>query len=57
MAFAKAVGTPPVEALVAAGYLEPGDAGQVVKVTSSLKDFTTDELLDEIRSRTIDGRG
>lgn len=42
---------------MAAGYLEPGDAGQVVKVTSSLKDFTTDELLDEIRSRTIDGRG
>lgn len=58
VAFAKAVGRPAVEALIAAGYLEPCDAGQPVNVVQqSIRDFSTDELLDELRRRAIRGDG
>ena len=53
VAFAKAVGRPPVEALIAAGYLEPSDAGQTVSVGQSIREFSIDELLDELRRRSI----
>lgn len=57
VAFARAIGRPPVEALIAAGYLEPGDATETASVQASIRDVSTDELLDELRRRTIDGRG
>ena len=55
VAFARAVGKPAVEALIAAGYLEPADAKEIANVGQSIREFTTDELLDELRQRTIDG--
>ena len=55
VAFAKAVGRPPVEALIAAGYLEPADADATVSVGQSIQEFSTDALLDELRRRAIGG--
>lgn len=57
VAFARAVGKPPIEALIAAGYLEPDEACGIASVQSSIRDFTTDELLNEVRRRTIAGMG
>lgn len=57
VAFARAVDKPAVEALIAAGYLEPGDAAEAAAIHSSLRDFSTDELLEELRRRTIEGAG
>lgn len=57
VAFARAIGKPPLEALIAAGYLEPREAGDTASVQSSIREFTTDELLNELRRRTIEGRG
>lgn len=57
VAFARAVNKPAIEALIAAGYLEPSDATGAAAVQSSIRDFTTDELLAEIRRRTIAGTG
>jgi transcriptional regulator with XRE-family HTH domain len=55
VAFAKALGRPPIEALLAAGYLTRGDvAAGVVEIHTSLAQFTTDELLAEIRRRVVD---
>lgn len=46
----------PVEALVAAGYLRPGEVGVSFKPKSGrtpIKEYSTDELLAEIRHRTL----
>lgn len=46
----------PVEALVAAGYLRHDEVGVSFKPKSGrtpIKDYSTDELLTEIRNRTI----
>lgn len=50
IAFAKSYNQPAVEALVAAGYLEASDAAATVR--TPLEQFSTDELLDELRKRT-----
>lgn len=55
VAFARAIGKPPVEALVAAGYLMPYEVEQRIEVTQPLSDYGTDDLLDELRRRTIHG--
>jgi transcriptional regulator with XRE-family HTH domain len=52
-AFARAIGKPPVEALVAAGYLTPTEAAQRIEINRPLSDYSTDDLLDELRHRTI----
>lgn len=57
VAFARAVGKPPVEALIAAGYLHPDEVAATASVQSSVREFTTDELLNEVRRRTIEGTG
>ena len=53
--FARAIGKPPVEALVAAGYLTPSEAAQHIEVLNPLSDVATDDLLEELRRRTING--
>jgi len=53
VAFANAVGTPPVEALIVAGFLKPENVTQVVNIRPSIQDFSTEELFDELRRRTI----
>ena len=50
IAFAKAYKQPAVEALVAAGYLEASDAAATVR--TPLREFSTDELLSELRRRS-----
>lgn len=41
----------PVEALVAAGYLEPSDAAAVIEVNRSAADLSDDELVAELAGR------
>ena len=49
IAFAKAFQQPPVEALVAAGYLDAADAASTVR--TSLSEYRDGELYDELRRR------
>ena len=58
VAFARALGEEPLEALIAAGYLTPEEAGAQVCVKSGLGSFSTQHLLDELAGRVIrDGGG
>ncbi len=50
IAFARAFGQPPVEALVAAGYLTEAEAA--AKSRTLLVEYSDRELLDELRRRT-----
>lgn len=50
VAFARGMGADPVEALVAAGYLDPAEVG-AVEVTASAAALSDDALLDEVRIR------
>jgi transcriptional regulator with XRE-family HTH domain len=50
--FAKAFGQPPVEALVAAGYLDSADVASTVR--TPLSEYSSTELFDELRARTQD---
>ena len=52
IAFARAFKQPAVEALVAAGYLEASDAATTVR--TPLRQFSTDELMAELRTRYTD---
>jgi transcriptional regulator with XRE-family HTH domain len=52
IAFARAFSRSPVEALVAAGYLQSDEAS--VKARSPLSEYSSSELLDELRSRNPD---
>jgi hypothetical protein len=52
IAFAKAFRQPPVEALVAAGYLDAADAASTVR--TPLSEYSSGELFDELRSRNPD---
>jgi transcriptional regulator with XRE-family HTH domain len=52
VAFARALGQNPVEALVAAGYLTVDEAGAATVVRTPLRDYAVGELLDELRRRT-----
>lgn len=51
IAFARAYGRPPVEALVAAGILDAGDAADVIEVHTGLTALTDAELITEIQQR------
>ncbi len=44
-------GRSPIEGLLAAGYLEPDEAGQPLDVRSSLADLPAAEIADEVRRR------
>lgn len=56
--FARAYRRPPVEALIAAGYLQPNDISDndVIELGASLSDVSADELLKEVRRRIPDDR-
>jgi transcriptional regulator with XRE-family HTH domain len=52
--FARAFDQPPVEALMAAGYLTPAEAGvkaRLPKARTPLREYTMHELLDELSRR------
>lgn len=51
VSFARALGRPPVEALVAAGYLQVGEASHSIEVRTPISDYTDIELLDELKRR------
>lgn len=52
--FARNMGRPPIEALVAAGYITPEEAGVSPSLQISVRELPTDELLAEIRRRVSD---
>lgn len=49
--FARGIGESPVEALIAAGYLEPGETEGVIEVYQKLADLSDDELVAELTAR------
>lgn len=51
IAFARAFDQPPVEALIAAGYLKPEDAASTAR--TPLAEYSISEILDELRRRTV----
>lgn len=51
VAFARALGVPPVEALVAAGYISSTEANHAIEVRTPISDYSDVELLDELRRR------
>jgi transcriptional regulator with XRE-family HTH domain len=52
--FARSLGRSPVEALVAAGYITPEEAGMAPDLQISSRDLATEELLAEVRRRVRD---
>lgn len=52
--FARRLGRPPLEALIAAGYITPAEAGISPDIRISIRELPTDELLAEIRRRVND---
>jgi transcriptional regulator with XRE-family HTH domain len=57
VAFARAYGHSPVEALVAAGYLKSGELGvvELTTLTGDLTSVSVDSLLSELRRRVLAG--
>lgn len=53
--FARAFRRPPVEALIAAGYLTENEAADVVEVRPSMADIPDEALLTEVRRRMSGG--
>lgn len=51
VSFARNIGKPPVEALVAAGYLTRADAAAVIEVSEPLSARPDEELLAEVAAR------
>lgn len=51
MEFARAFGQEPVKALIAAGYLQPGDVRGVIEVYQSRSELSDDELIAELVAR------
>lgn len=51
VAFARALGLPPVEALVAAGYINAGETNHAIEVRTPISDYSDIELLDELKRR------
>ena len=49
--FARHYERPPTEALVAAGYLSPDEADEVIEVAMSTGDLAVDDLIEEMRRR------
>lgn len=56
VSFARALGVPPVEALVAAGFLHTNEASHAIEVRTAITDYSDVELLDELKRRAT-GRG
>lgn len=52
--FARSLGRSPIEGLVAAGYLNPDEAGIAPDLQISVRELPTEELLAEIRRRVGD---
>lgn len=52
--FARSLGRSPVEAMVAAGYITPAEAGIEPSLQISIRDLPTEGLLAEIRRRVAD---
>lgn len=48
---ARVYGRSPIEGLLAAGYLEPGEAGQPVDIRSSARHLADEELAAEVARR------
>jgi hypothetical protein len=57
VAFARSLHRSPIEALIAAGYLEPHEAAGVIKVVRSRADFSDLELLAELGDRLAERPG
>lgn len=55
--FARGLRQSPVEALIAAGYLEPGEVAGVIEVVRSTTDLPDDELVDELSRRLGERHG
>lgn len=53
--FARALDEQPLEALIAAGYLTLDEAKIDTTVRPSIASFSTDELFEELRKRTLEG--
>jgi transcriptional regulator with XRE-family HTH domain len=53
VAFARAFGQSPIEALVAAGYLTAEEAAGETR--TPISEYSTQELFDELRDRTLGG--
>ena len=51
VAFARGLRQPPIEALIAAGYLEPHEASGVIEVMRSREELSDTELLIELGQR------
>lgn len=51
ISFARGLNRSPIEALIAAGYLEPADLDGPIEVAQSPAALTDDALVDELRSR------
>lgn len=51
VSFARALGLPPVEALVAAGYINANEATHAVTVRTTIADYSDVELLQELTRR------
>lgn len=51
ISFARGLRHSPVEALVAAGYLNEGDLNGTVQIMQSLSELSDDALMDELRVR------
>jgi len=51
VSFARGLGQPPIEALIAAGYLEPQEAAGAIEVMRSREDLSDSELLIELGNR------
>jgi hypothetical protein len=57
VAFARALNRSPVEAMVAAGFITAEEAGAEVEIRPALVVYSTDEILEELRRRTVNGTG
>ena len=51
IAFARAFGQSPLEALIAAGYLSMDEAGATPRLRTPLRDFSYGELVGELQRR------
>ena len=55
VSFARTLGRNPIEALIAAGYVTAEEANASVSVQNPLRDFTNDQLFEELRRRLPNG--
>ncbi len=51
VAFARGLHQSPIEALIAAGYIEPHEVSGVIEVVRSLEEVTDEELLNQVAER------